>query len=81
LTSKHTPKPAPLVSMEASGKRLAALIKSSGAPTDGLQGQFLQMLAKLDRSPLCTVKVQGGERLVIRAEYSMLHPLAALYFE
>ncbi len=81
ITTKHTPKHAPLVSMEASGKRLAALIKSAGAPTEGLPGNFFQMLAKLDRTTFIKVKVEGGERLVVRTEFNLLYPFAALYFD
>jgi len=56
-------------------------MKSAGAPTEGLKGQFFQMLANLDRKTFWSVKVEGGERLVIRTDFNLLYPFAFMYFQ
>jgi hypothetical protein len=81
LTAKHAPKPAPLANFEISGKRMAALLKGAGAPTDGATGHFFQTLVKLDRIPVGSVKVEGGDRLVVRTEFNLLIVFAGMNFD
>lgn len=78
VAAKITPKPMPLVHAEISGKRLMPLIKNTGAPTDGPAGQFFDKFAKLDRLPILTVKVDGGDKLVVRQEIGLL-PIVGMF--
>jgi len=71
LSKKLASKPAPLVQSEISSKRLIPLFKSLGAPTDGDAIAVLENLGKTERQPLLAVKVQGGERLVLRFEIGL----------
>lgn len=72
LTSKPQPKPAPLVQVELSGKRLMTLLKNAGTPLDGPAGPFFEKFAKMEKISLLNLHVAGGEKLVIRTEYGFL---------
>jgi hypothetical protein len=80
LTMKHTPKPAPLLNVEVSGKRIVPLIKNSGAPLEGPVGSIVDKLGKIDKMAVFSVKVEGGERLVFRYEIGAPPIAALLYF-
>jgi hypothetical protein len=71
LTQKLTPKPAPLVHMEFSGKRIMQLWKHAGAPQQVLD--YFGKFADVEHFPLFGVKVEGGNnKLVVRQEFGLL---------
>jgi len=79
LTQKLSPKPAPLLQAEVSGKRLMPLIKHTGAPLDGPGGQFFAKFAAMDRVSLLTYKVEGRDnKLVLRQEMGLV-PLMGMF--
>jgi hypothetical protein len=69
LTGKVAPTPAPLVQTEVSGKRILALFKTLGAPQDAIQ--FIEKLTPAERSTVMAIKVEGGEKLVLRVELGL----------
>jgi hypothetical protein len=77
LTQKAGPKPASLLQVDISGKRLMPLLKSAGVPIDGAAGPFVEKLAKIDRLSVLTIKLEGGDKLVFRQEVG-LTPLLGL---
>ena len=81
LSQKQSPKPAPLVHMEVSGKRLVSLIKalaSEPGPGDEKASAIFEMLGKMDRLPVFSLKIEGGDRLVMREEIGLL-PIIGLF--
>jgi hypothetical protein len=72
VLAKRSPKPAPIVAIEFSGKRLLPLIKKTKAPLDGPEGDFLKRLTAKDRINVYSIKCEGGERFVVRMEYGYL---------
>ncbi len=72
LTTKHGPKPAPLVQIEMSGRRMMPLLKSAGVPLDGPAGQFFTKFAQMDRIKLLSMTFEGGESLTIRHELGIM---------
>jgi hypothetical protein len=69
-------KPAPLIHAEVSGTRLMPLIKATGAPPEAMK--FLEKFAKMERIPVLSVKIEGGDRLVMHEEIGIA-PLVALF--
>ena len=69
LTGKIGPKPAPLLQFDLSSSRLIALFKTLGAPPEPIE--LLEKLDKTDRQPVLAVKAEGGDKLVIRFEFSL----------
>ena len=72
LTAKLEPRAAPLVHAEVSGKRLVPLLKAAGVPFDGPFAPILETYTKLDKLPILSIKVDGGDKLVIRTEIGAL---------
>jgi len=78
VTAKWEAKPAPLVLAEVSGKRMMAFLKSAGAPLDGDVGQFIEKFGKMDKVNAMQIKVQGGDRFVVRYELGLLPLLGTM---
>jgi len=71
LSKKRTPKPMPMAAFDVSGKRLMAMVKTSGEPLEGTFGELYARFAEIDRIRLLGLEVQGGDKLTLRAEMDL----------
>jgi len=78
LSAKQGPKPAPLFTLEFSGKRTATLIKKMEPPMGGPIEEYIDRLGKMGRLNVISAKVEGGEKLVVRKEIGLV-PLVSLF--
>jgi hypothetical protein len=76
LLAKRVAKPAPLLQLEASGKKLQPLLKAFGL-LEGGGADYFKMVAARERINLASIKLEGGERLVLRMELGFLPLFAA----
>jgi hypothetical protein len=80
LTAKASPKPAPLLHAEVSGKRLVSLIKNAGLPMDDKGKPFLEKLGTMERIAVLSIKLRAeGDKLICDEEIGVV-PLALMFW-
>ncbi len=69
LAGKLGPKPAALLHVDIASKRLVPLFKTLGAPSEAIE--LIEKLGQTERQAVLAIKVEGGDKLVLRQEIGL----------